>query len=114
MPKTIVKYDSSRRYRVTARNAGYDKKTYGLGFREGEATIDPENWKNETQRSPEDVLNGIQRDFPDFEVEAYGGGLTVTTPDLDHLRTPDGRLRTAADEDAPRKGGRRRAGEAQE
>lgn len=113
MPK--VTYNPNRRYRIKAKWDGYDKQTYGVKFHDGEATIDPENWKNATQRTPEQVLDGIQADFPDFAVEAYGGTGLHTVPDLDHLRTPDGRLRTAADVDEtedepkPRRGNKRRA-----
>lgn len=107
MSKTRVRYDNRRRYRVTAPVEDYAKSTYGLKFNKGKATIDPEDWDNETKRTPEQVLDGIQSDFPQFAVEAYGSPI-VAVPDMDHLRTTDGRLRTRADLEAeaekPRRG----------
>lgn len=95
--KTIVRYEPGRKYVVKSNNPDYNGETYGLKFRDGEVTIDPERWKNGTGRDIPSVLEGIQQDFPDgYTIEKYGT-LTQAVPDMDHLRTKTGRLRTKAD-----------------
>lgn len=82
-------------------NAQYNKQTYGLDFKRGTATLDPDLWsgdKDHNGRTPDEILTGIQSDFPDMHVEEYGSRTMVTAPDLSRLRDENGNLKRKKNE----------------
>ena len=122
---TTVRYQAGKKYRITAKlrakdpefpddpedpnnrdgrkvgsvNKAYNSKTYGLQFQNGTATLDTDLWdkdKDENGRTPDDILGGIQSDFPDMAVEEYGNRSMLRVPDTSHMRDENGNLRTRA------------------
>lgn len=93
--RTRVVYKSDAKYVISAPNAGYSGTTEGLSFVNGQAVIDPDaKWQSSVPgRTPEETLERIQTENPEYVVEEVPARYH-TMPDTSDLRDETGALRT--------------------
>ena len=70
------------RHLVVAPIAGYNGKTLGVNFHEGQAVVDEHSVDAKLGRTPAQVIETFKKDFPAYTVEPLGGPVAVTVPEM--------------------------------
>jgi hypothetical protein len=65
--------------KVIAPNKGYNGKTLGVRFTDGEALVNEVTVPKALGRSPEEVLTQIKKDHPEYQVEETAGNASSFT-----------------------------------
>jgi hypothetical protein len=70
------------RHLVVAPQPGYEGKTLGVMFHNSQAVVDEHSVDAKLGRTPAQVIETFQKDFPGYTVEALGGPVAVTVPEM--------------------------------
>lgn len=70
------------RHLVVAPQPGYEGKTLGVMFHNSQAVVDEHSVDAKLGRTPAQVIETFQKDFPAYTVEALGGPVAVTVPEM--------------------------------
>jgi len=70
------------RHLVVAPQPGYEGKTLGVMFHNSQAVVDEHSVDAKLGRTPAEVIETFKKDFPAYTVEALGGPVAVTVPEL--------------------------------
>jgi hypothetical protein len=70
------------RHLVVAPQPGYEGKTLGVMFHKSQAVVDEHSVDAKLGRTPAEVIETFKKDFPAYTVEALGGPVAVTVPEL--------------------------------
>jgi len=70
------------RHLVVAPQPGYEGKTLGVMFHNSQAVVDEHSVDAKLGRTPAEVIETFKKDFPAYTVEALGGPVAVSVPEL--------------------------------
>jgi hypothetical protein len=70
------------RHLVVAPQPGYEGKTLGVMFHNSQAVVDEHSVDAKLGRTPAQVIETFKKDFPAYTVEALGGPVAVTVPEM--------------------------------
>jgi len=84
------------RHLVVAPIAGYNGKTLGVNFHEGQAVVDEHSVDAKLGRTPAQVIETFKKDFPGYTVEPLGGPVAVTVPELPWKEKAEGGKHSSA------------------
>lgn len=74
--------------KITAPNEGYNGKTLGVRFTDGEALVNDVTVPKALGRSPEQVIKEFQQDYPEYHVEAASGAV-FAVPEMPWKKAPE-------------------------
>jgi hypothetical protein len=87
------------RHLVVAPQPGYEGKTLGVMFHNSQAVVDEHSVDAKLGRTPAQVIETFKKDFPAYTVEALGGPVAVTVPELpwkEKVGSPKSEVRSRA------------------
>jgi hypothetical protein len=70
------------RHLVVAPQPGYEGKTLGVMFHNSQAVVDEHSVDAKLGRTPAEVIETFKKDFPAYTVEALGGPVAVSVPEM--------------------------------
>ncbi len=76
------------RHLVVAPQPGYEGKTLGVMFHNSQAVVDEHSVDPKLGRTPAEVIRAFKMDFPAYTVEALGGPVAVTVPEMPWKEKP--------------------------
>ena len=79
------------RHLVVAPQPGYEGKTLGVMFHNSQAVVDEHSVDAKLGRTPAQVIETFKKDFPAYTVEALGGPVAVSVPEMPWKAKDEGR-----------------------